>query len=788
MTGERAPHAPWRRPTWSTARKDCVGTALGNSRLWFTTGSGIITEIFYPHVDIPQIRDLGFIIADGQGLWQELKMSPAPTIEWPDPRVPAPTIRHHHEHFEFCFRVVVDPIRDALLIDYALQGNMHLRPYLLCAPRLGADAANNRAFVGHWAGRAVLWAEQGPFGLAITCKDGAGRPALGPCSVGEVGISDLWQDFHAHGQMTWRYAEAGPGEVALGGCLPRTGTIAVGLASCKEAAATIAWSALSEGFERAARDYASGWQDWHSRHEPKDQGAHGLPEPLNALYTRSATVIKVHEDRGFPGAIVASLAVPWGEASDTIGGYHLVWSRDLVESAGALLALGAMREVRTILTYLMATQQDDGHWLQNQWLGGLPFWRGVQLDETGFPVLLAAALKARGALHDIAVEDMVVRALRFLVREGPVTTQDRWEEDAGINAFTLAVVIAALVEGAAFLSGKTRDCALMFADYWNTRIEDWTYVEDTALARQYQVPGYYIRAAPADILNRKNADGDLLPIKNRNDDLQLAAASQIATDFLQLVRFGLRDPHDPRIVATIVLADALLKTTTPAGPVWHRYNGDGYGEHADGSPFNGAGIGRGWPLLTGERGHYAIAAGEDPLPYLMAMAGMTGRGGLLPEQVWDSDPLPAAGLSAGAPSGSAMPLAWAHAEFIKLCHSHRSGHPVDRPTETWRRYAGQRPRLTFRLWQWGDRPREILAGEELRVALDRDFVIHWGLDGWHGIRDTPAEDWGLRWVASLPSDLFKNAHTLNFTLYCHDQGWVGTDFSLSIIGGGHDRD
>ncbi len=776
----RAPVALWRRPVWSTGRKDCVGTALGYSRLWFTIGHGIVTEVFYPRIDIPQIRDLGFLIADGRGFWQEIKALPDCVLELEDTHVPLPRLRHHHERFEFTLHVCADPDRDVLLIDFALTGNAGLRPYLLCAPRLGEDAHANRAWVGAWEGRRVLWAEQGPFGLAIHCRDADGYAALDTCSVGEVGASDLWQDFHLNGRMTWGYTEAGPGQVALGGALPPRGTLALGLGSSKEAAATNAWSALAEGFPRAAQEYAARWHAWHAaRVCPQDIGAR-LPSGIAELYARSATVIKVHEDHTFPGALVASLSVPWGETSDTLGGYHLVWSRDLVESAGALLALGAHKEARQILAYLIGTQQADGHWLQNQWLGGKPFWNGVQLDEAGFPVLLASALKAHGALGDMAVTDMVFRALSFIVCEGPVTAQDRWEEDAGINAFTLAVMIAALVEGAAFLDGRAQACALMFADYWNARIEAWTYAVGDPLSQQFQVPGHYIRVAPPDILTDRDADREVLPIKNRADDPQLAACCQVSNDFLQLVRYGLRDAHDPRILASVAVMDGLLKTETPSGPVWHRYNGDGYGEHADGRPFDGTGIGRGWPLLTGERGHYAIAAGEDALPYLRAMAAMTGQGGLLPEQVWDSAPIPEYDLTPGHPSGSAMPLVWAHGEFVKLCHSHVLGVPVDRPVATWRRYRGVRPTPGFCIWQFHQRPQYLRVGEELRIALAAPFTVHWGQDGWQAVRDTPSEDWGLLHVAILTREALRTANTVQFTLRWQTGDWVGQDFHIDI--------
>ncbi|EGQ60975.1 glycosyl hydrolase, family 15, partial [Acidithiobacillus sp. GGI-221] len=341
---------------------------------------------------------------------------------------------------------------------------------------------------------------------------------------------------------------------------------------------------------------------------------------------------------------------------------------------------------RHVLTYLISTQQADGHWLQNQWLGGKPFWQGVQLDETGFPVLLASALREAQMLENVAVTDMITRALHFIVHEGPVTGQDRWEEDGGVNLFTLAVAIAALVEGAGFLGGKAGDCALMLADYWNARLEEWTFAHDTDLARRFQVAGHYVRIIPEDILVQDGAQKEWVLIKNRAHDPHLSAGEQVANDFLQLVRYGLRSADDPHVTASVKVMDGLLRTDTPCGPVWHRYNGDGYGEHADGSPFDGTGIGRGWPLLVGERGHYALAAGEDAVPYINAMAAMTGNSGLLPEQIWESDAIPEKGLFPGHPSGSAMPLVWAHGEFIKLCHSAAQGRPVDRPAQTWKRY------------------------------------------------------------------------------------------------------
>jgi glucoamylase len=492
--------------------------------------------------------------------------------------------------------------------------------------------------------------------------------------------------------------------------------------------------------------------------------------------------LKIHEDRTYRGALVASMAVPWGEANHSRGGYHLVWARDLVESAGALIALGALDEARDVLAYLTATQQADGHWLQNQWLGGTPFWQGVQLDESAFPVLLAAALKEKNALADLPVRDMVMRALRFIVREGPVTVQDRWEEDAGINAFTLAVTISALVEGAALLDGKAAELALMVADDWNAHIESWCWVENTPLCAQLGVSGYYLRAAPAEVLIHHGAVHKELLIKNRAEGAELGADEQIATDFLQLVRYGLRDARDPRIVDSVKAMDALLRTDTPNGAVWHRYNNDGYGEHADGSPFDGVGVGRGWPLLTGERGHYALLAGEDVQPYLASMAAMTGPGGLLPEQVWDSEPIPEHALEPGRPSGSAMPLVWAHAEFIKLCLSQSQGRPVDAPAHTWQRYHGRRAAPDFILWRFRHPRHRLPAGQELCLLLGAPAIVRWGVNGWQKPQDFNTEDWELGHVLRLPTRTLKRGESVQFTFYWPEAGhWEGRDFSLDII-------
>ncbi|HBV21858.1 MAG TPA: glycosyl hydrolase, partial [Nitrosomonas sp.] len=336
--------------------------------------------------------------------------------------------------------------------------------------------------------------------------------------------------------------------------------------------------------------------------------------------------------------------------------------------------------------------------------------------------------------------------------------------------------------GSTFLDGEAKEFALLLADNWNARLEEWTLVTDTSLARKLGVAGYYIRIAPDDVLVHEGTQSEHILIKNRACDPGLPADEQIATDFLQLVRYGLRRADDFRIIDSLKVVDRLLKTDTPNGPVWHRYNGDGYGEHEDGSAFNGTGIGRGWPLLTGERGHYALLAGEDPLSYLKAMAAMTGTGGLLPEQVWDSAPIPECHLSPGKPSGSAMPLVWAHSEFIKLCYSRALGYPVDRPVATWSRYQGIRPEITHDLWGPRYHPRNVHAGNALTIALRAPARVHWGINSWRNVQEIDTRDTGLDvHVAELPIAKLEAGGTVQFTFYWLNQGkWENTEYEVLI--------
>ena len=336
-----APQASEYRPTWAPAQKDIVGTSIGSSRLWYTLAEGIVTEVYYPRIDIPQIKDLGFIVADDAGFWVELRKHGNYTVEVAHDFAPAVIVTHRHERFSFRMRVCPHQDRDTLLLDYELSGDSGLRPYVLLSPRPGGEAAATVGEATRHHGRRVLWAEQGPFGVALLAAHDKSGDVLERISAGCAGASDGWRDFATNSRMSWEYDGAGPAEIALMGELPRRATLALGLASSKESAATLAVASLAENFEEIWQAQIDAWTEWGKTVQiPK------LPPKLEAAFKRSAMVLKTHGDRTFRGAMVASLAVPWGETSTSRGGYHLVWPRDLVESAGALGASGAVEDSR----------------------------------------------------------------------------------------------------------------------------------------------------------------------------------------------------------------------------------------------------------------------------------------------------------------------------------------------------------------------------------------------------------------------------------------------------------
>jgi glucoamylase len=771
-----APGWPGIAPRWTSSAKNGIGTAVSrNSRVWFTLSHGILNEVYYPRVDHACTRDLGLIVTDGRSYFSEEKRHSHSETSQIAPGIPAYQIRNTSVDGRYRIEkeVLTDPWRDVVLqrIRFiTVHGeSADLRLFVLLAPHLANHGEGNTAWVGDYKGAPMLLASRGPHALAL-----ASSTRWRARSVGFVGASDGWQQLKAHGELTTSFTRAENGNVALIGevdlaACNGTFVLALGFGPTPMEAGQHALISLLEDFDGTQAEYVREWRCWHAKLK---SGV--ATEQRQPLYHSSAAVLRTHESKRVEGGVIASLSIPWGSTrqDDDLGGYHLVWPRDLVQTAGGFIAIGAHEHVRRILRYLQVTQEADGHWSQNMWLDGTAYWQGLQLDETALPILLVD-LAARNGVLDVAARDAywpVVRAAAgFLTRHGPASPQDRWEETPGYAPFTIASQIAALLVAAEMAERAGNGSAAAYlretADAWNSSIERWLYVSGGPLARRHEVDGYYVRVAPS-------------------AGAGMRRASVAGLDALALVRFGLRAADDPRILGTLKIVDDTLRIETPFGPVWRRYEGDQYGEHADGRAFDGRGIGRAWPLLTGERAHYEVAAGRAARAATLArvLEAIAGENRLLPEQVWDSADIPARALFIGHPAGSAMPLVWAHAEYLKLCRSLEDGMVFDQPPQTVRRYLVEKVSSARSSWRFTDQIRTLPPSSVLRVETLAPTVVHWTADGWRNAYQTPTVDTTLGiHVADLDTASLSKGERVELTFFWPDaQRWEGTNFAVAI--------
>ncbi len=792
-----APGWPGIPPRWTSSAKSGAGTALNqHSKVWFTLSHGILNEVYFPRVDQACTRDMGFIVTNGSDFFSEEKRHCTFENRPFEPGIPAFEFINTEiaGRYRILKEILTDPYRNVVLqkIKFEpLKGTLSdYRLFGMLSPHLANCGNGNTGWIGDYKGFPMFFAQHDGATLSL-----ASSAPWKKMSVGFVGISDGWQDLSQHFQMDWEYDRAENGNIAFTGEIDLAAckgefVLALGFGAIWTEAGQQSRSTLFENYEDVRAHYVSQWRNWQEKLLPLDR-----PLRQNDLYRSSTAVLRTHESKDFLGGIIASLSIPWGfnKGDEDLGGYHLVWPRDLVETAGALLAAGAVNDAARVLRYLEATQEADGNWAQNLWLDGRPYWSGIQMDETAFPILLIDLMRreAPDALGNLdRWWPMVRKAVSFIIRNGPVTQQDRWEEDAGYSPFTLAAEISALLAAAeiADLTGHPQQAQTMrdTADAWNDNIERWVYANGGDLAQQLGVSGYYVRIAPPDTDSAASPTQGFVPIKNKPPGQDGDRAYHIISpDALALVRFGLRAPDDPRIINTLRVIDALLAVELPQGPCWYRYNGDGYGEHRDGSAFDGTGIGRAWPLLAGERAHYALAAGhhDEAEALLTVMENSTaGASRLLPEQVWDSADIPALELFRGKPSGSACPLVWAHSEYIKLRRSIRDGKIFDQPPQTVRRYLKEKHVRQIFGWRFNNKTRSIPRNKTLRIVLLTPGRVHWSIDNWKTAHDTETRDTELGiHILDLPTASLPPGGEAVFTFFWPNESrWEGTDFRVRV--------
>lgn len=791
-----APGGPGIPPRWTRSDKDGVGTAYSSaSRVWFTLSNGVINEVYYPTIDKPQVRDLQFLVTDGKTFFHDTRRHLQSVQEYVAPHTLGFRIvsTEPGKRYRLIKEIIADPHQPCVLIKTRLEGDpellRQLHVYVLVAPHLGGSGWENTGNVVQTSYGQVLSAHKHDVWMTVGATAGLLR-----CSCGFVGRNDGWQDLADNFLLDHEYDSAELGNIALTAeiNLKKGPEFILGLAF--GTSLTSALVALAQGlgvsFDTQRSEYIDQWQ--HT-------GQHLLPE-LNRvtgdggqLARISHSLILAHEDKIYDGALIASLSIPWGEVvgDDNLGGYHLVWTRDMYHSVTGLLAAGHTTTALRALIYLACTQRPDGGFCQNYWITGEPYWLGVQLDEVAFPIMLAWRLREMKALGNFDPYPMVIRAADFLIRFGPATAQERWEENSGYSPSTLAANIAGLLCAADFARDHGEEVTARYleeyADYLESHIEQWTVTTQGTLVRD--LPRHFIRihpASPSDPIPDDDANNGMLTIRNRPPDSpqEFPAKDVIDGGFLELVRFGIRRGGDPLFEDSLRVMDATLKVDLPGGPCWKRYNHDGYGQRVDGSAFQGWGYGHAWPLLTGERGHYELAAGRDPRPYLQALEAFGTTSKLLAEQLWTLPDLPEAAMYFGKPTGGAMPLLWAHAEYLRLARSMLEGRVFDQLSVVTDRYLNGRKRPPLEVWKFSHQVQAMRPGQMLRIQARTPFRLHWTLDTWEDKQDTESQAVPAleRHYVDITVPPGQRAPVLFTFFWPQPNRWEGKDYQVRMSG------
>ena len=741
-----APGAPGAPSYFDLARKDCLGTAANTgSKVWYTVADGVLSDVYEPTIDNTDVSTLQYVVTDG-ATFTDLQTRDMTYTVAADPTGMACTVTSTDtEHgYRLVTTYLTDPARDTVLMNTRLQAlpgsganlaRLHL--YARLDAHVNGNGGGGSGNAG--ANSGVVDASGVPVIFSTnTVTNAANRDyavptymALASTSQGTASVgyassaSDGLTQLDSARALT-PYASAPDGHiVATENITPGAShqvTLALGFGRSQGQSVSVAQSSLSHPFALTAASYLAGWAAY-------DVGLRPPPARearLAGRYYLSANVLKASEDKTFPGAIVASLASPWGQSVPAgvlangepsyFGSYREVFARDLYEAFTGLMADGDVGTARAATLFLFDRQQlPSGAMPRNSLLNGkaAPDTGGTQLDEAAYPILMAylAGLGGDSALW----KDHIQAAADFLVANGPTDGVERWEEQTGYSPSTIAAEIAGLTAASAIAAshGDTERARLYqaTADDFQRNIKSWTVTTSGPYASRY-----FIR------LSKTGDPNAAISYSLGNGGPTLDQRAVVDGGFQELVRLGELPVTDPDVKASLAVLDQQISVSTPSGTGYYRYgndaakgSADGYGDcyqpsqttcTTSGAPWPPTDIGTGhlWPNLSGERAESDLAAGSasGAQSLLQAMINFSSGVGLVPEQAWEdpdlaaspfgSDPATASiGFTDGKAAGSASPLTWAQAQELRLIASLGTGRNVDTPTVTTARYVTSGP-------------------------------------------------------------------------------------------------
>ncbi|HEY1487915.1 MAG TPA: glucodextranase DOMON-like domain-containing protein [Micromonosporaceae bacterium] len=755
-----APGAPGASSYFDTARKDCVGTARNStSKVWFTVADGVLSDVYEPTIDNTDLKSLQFVVTDGS-TYTDLQTRDTSYIVSTDPTGMSCTVTSTSatHGYKLSTTYIADPSRDAVRSHTVLQAlpgattdvrALHVYAYLDAHVNGngGGGTDNGGADTGIVApsgvgvvGDASTVSQATNRSYAVPTYMALGSPQLQQASVGYAGsASDGLTELDATHTLSTSYASAPDGHIVLTEALaPKPSTtslsgstydLSLGFGRTQASALSVTAASLKSSFAATTAKYLAGWLKYDAgRKKPKTTISGLTTGAVLRAYYLSANVLKASEDKTFPGAIVASLSSPWGQAVNAgtlvggkpvyFGSYREVFSRDLYEAFTGLLADGDVATAKAATTFLFDSQQlPTGEIPRNSLVNGAsaPDTGGDQLDETSYPILMAylTGLDTKSKADRKLWTDHIKPAADFVVAHGPSFGVERWEEQSGYSPSTIAAEIAGLTAAAEIASkqGDSADALLYHAvaDDFQRNVKTWTA---TTTGPDSSSP-YFIRLS-------KNADPDTGDAYNLGNGVQGNIDQRAVIDggFQELVRLGELSPTDPVYLNSLSVLDHQISVTTPSGTGYYRYgtsaaagSADGYGDCYQPSqsscsvpgepwPTTDTGTGHLWPVLSGERAESDLVTGDPTAAANLLGFLLTSDSGegLVPEQVWEdpnlapspygSDPTTASiGFVDGQAAGSASPLTWAQAQELRLITDIGSKKIVDQPSIVADRYV-----------------------------------------------------------------------------------------------------